>query len=56
MTLREIRDFKIELLGDVHELASDPVADPEAIREKVEAFFSRLEAETDGKETRTAAR
>jgi hypothetical protein len=49
MTIAEIRDFKVSLLDDIHELASDPVADPEELRQKVEAFFSRLEAES-GKE------
>jgi hypothetical protein len=39
MTPAEIRRFKIELLDDVYELASEPVADPEEIRLKVEAFF-----------------
>ena len=56
MTPAEIREFKIDLLDDIHELATEPVGDPEAIRRKVEEFFSKLEAETNGKEARTAAR
>jgi hypothetical protein len=45
MTPPETRSFKVELLDDVHELASDPVGDAEQIRQKVEVFFSKLEAE-----------
>jgi hypothetical protein len=56
MTPAEVRKFKVELLDDIHELASEPVADPEEIRQKVEAFFSKLEAEADGEKTRTATR
>jgi hypothetical protein len=43
MTAAEIRDFKVELLDEIHELASDPVADPEDVRQKVEQFFAKLE-------------
>jgi hypothetical protein len=50
MTPAEIRKFKVELLDDIHELASDPVSDAEEVRAKVEAFFSKLEAEI-GKES-----
>ena len=49
MTAADIKQFKVELLDDIHELAQDPVADPEEIRVKVERFFAELEAEV-GKE------
>ena len=49
MTPAEIRDFKIELLDEIFELASDPIADPEPVRERIEAFFAELE-KTRGKE------
>jgi hypothetical protein len=55
MTPADIRRFKLELLDDIHELASEPVADAEEIRQKVEGFFSRLEEEADGEKTRTTA-
>jgi hypothetical protein len=29
MNAQDIREFKVELLDDLHELAADPVADPE---------------------------
>jgi hypothetical protein len=55
MTLREIRKFELELLDDIFELASEPVADPED-RQKVEPFFYKLEEEADGEKARTATR
>ena len=45
MTPAEIRGCKVELLDDIHELASEPVADAEAVRQRIEAFFSKLEEE-----------
>jgi hypothetical protein len=45
MTPQELREFKIELLDDIHELATEPVNDPEAVKAKVEEFFDRLESE-----------
>ena len=44
MTIQELRDFKVELLDDIHELATEPVADPESVRQKIEEFFMKLEA------------
>lgn len=51
-----MRECKLELLADIFELASEPVADPEEIRQNVEAFFYKLEEEADGEKTRTATR
>ena len=53
MTPAEIRSLKVELLDDIHELAPEPVADAEAVRQMVEAFFT-LEEEI-GEKTRTTA-
>jgi hypothetical protein len=47
----ELRAAKIELLDDLHELATDPVADLEPVRQRVEALFARLESE-NGEEKR----
>jgi hypothetical protein len=55
MNAQDIREFKVELLDEIHELASEPVVDPEPIRRKVESFFSKLE-EAIGEKTGTAAR
>jgi hypothetical protein len=49
MTPAEIRIFKVELLDEVHELASDPVADADGVKRKIEAFFTRLENHLNGK-------
>jgi hypothetical protein len=46
MDAAEIRQFKVEVLDDIHELATEPVADPETLRSKVEAFFDKLEADS----------
>ena len=51
MNAQTIREFKIELLDDLHELASEPVADPEPTKRIIEAFFQRLE-EVNGEEAR----
>ena len=51
-----MREFKLELLDDIFELAFTPVVDPEEIRQKVEAFLYKLEEEADGEKTRTATR
>jgi hypothetical protein len=51
MNAQVIREFKLELLDEIHELATEPVADPEPIKQKIESFFQRL-IETNGKETR----
>lgn len=45
MTSQELQQAKVELLDEIHELAADPVADPEPIKQKLEAFFQKLEAE-----------
>jgi hypothetical protein len=45
MTPQELHNFKIDLLDELHELATEPVADPEPIKQRIEAFFQRLEAE-----------
>lgn len=45
MEAAEVRQFKVELLDEIHELATEPVADPESLRQKIEDFFSKLEAE-----------
>lgn len=55
MALAEIREFKLKVLDDIHELATGPVAVPEDLRAKVESFFE-LEEEADGKKTRTTTR
>jgi hypothetical protein len=44
MHAREIGDFRLELLDLVHELSQDPVGAAEAVRERVNEFFGRLEA------------
>jgi hypothetical protein len=49
MDAAEIRQFKVELLDEIHELATEPVADPESLRVRIEEFFDKLEAES-GKE------
>ena len=54
MTPAEIRSFKVESLDDIHELASEPVADAESVRQRVEVFFTKLEEEI-GEKTRTTA-
>jgi hypothetical protein len=54
MTPAEIGSFKVELLDDIHELPSEPVADAEAVRQRVEALFTKLEEEI-GEKTRTTA-
>jgi hypothetical protein len=56
MTPAKVRSLKVELLDDIHELASEPVADPEETRRKVEGFFSKPEEEADGEKTRTTTR
>jgi len=45
MTLTEVRDFRVELLDAVHEMASEPVPDLESVRAPVEGFTRRLEEE-----------
>lgn len=50
MTIAEMRAFKLELMDDVWELAQEPVGHPEAIRERVDAFFERLETENGEEE------
>ena len=52
MTRDELRAAKIELLDDLHELATEPVVDPEPVRQRVEALFARLETEQNGEEGR----
>ena len=49
MDIAELRRFKVDLLDEIHELGTEPVADLEGVRRKVEDFFSKLEAES-GKE------
>jgi hypothetical protein len=44
MHAREIGDFRLELLDLVHELSQDPVGAAEAVSERVNEFFGRLEA------------
>ena len=46
MNVQEIRQFKVALLDDIHELSCDPVADTEPVKQKLEAFFLKLEAES----------
>jgi hypothetical protein len=50
MNAQEIRAFRVDLLDGIHELATEPVADAEEVRRKVNEFFDRLERETDGEE------
>ncbi len=38
MNVQEVREFKIALLDDIHGQGGDPVADPEPIKQKLEAF------------------
>ena len=40
-----IRTFEVELLDDIHELATEPVGDADAHRQNIGTFFSKLEAE-----------
>lgn len=46
MTLKQITDFRLELLDLVHEQSTEPLPDIEAIRALVEGFTRRLEEET----------
>lgn len=43
MNRTELAEAKIELLDAVHELASDPIPDLDAVKAKVEEVFKRLE-------------
>jgi hypothetical protein len=51
MTPQEIREFKLELLDSVHELATEPVADLDGVKQRVEEFFAQLEADSGKEET-----
>jgi hypothetical protein len=53
MTRQELHDSKVELLDMIHELATEPVADLEAAKAKVDEFFERLEAESGEKRQTT---
>ena len=43
MTHTELKEAKIELLDAVHELASDPIPDLEAVKDKIDEVFKKLE-------------
>jgi len=45
MDVAESGRFKVELLDDIHELATEPVGDLEGVRQRVEDFFVKLEAD-----------
>ena len=38
MDVQELRKFKVELLDDIRELATEPVADPEPIKRKLDQY------------------
>jgi hypothetical protein len=48
MTPHEVRQFKVDILDDIHELATEPVADPAPIRDKIVSFLRRVESELNG--------
>ena len=43
MDAQELLELKHDLLDAIHELASEPVADPEPVTRKIEELFKRLE-------------
>jgi hypothetical protein len=51
MNAHELLALKHALLDDIHELATEPVADPEPVKRKIEELFQRLE-QTHGETTR----
>lgn len=45
MTSAELQAFKVRLLGNILEIAIDPIPDVDNIMQDVEDFISQLEAE-----------